>query len=133
MSRLSGPHPNLWQRSIVDLLKALGDDPKAYTAVALRAFMLERAKRHKIPRLKTYAVAIRSFLRFLVATGQCPAGREYALPPIANWQLASVPRYLVAEDVERAIAPVMANAAFVIGPSCSYLPAWVYGRVKLRI
>ena len=48
--------------------------------------MLERAKRHKIP------------------TGQCPAGREYALPPIANWQLASVPRYLVAEDVERAIA-----------------------------
>ena len=93
-----------WQRSIIDLLKALGEDPEAYTAVALRAFMLERAKRHKIPRLKTYAVAIRSFLRFLVATGQCPAGREYALPPIANWQLASVPRYLVAEDVERAIA-----------------------------
>ena len=95
---------DLWQRSIIDLLKALGEDPKAYTAAALRAFMLERAKRHKIPRLKTYAVAIRSFLRFLVATGQCPAGREYALPPIANWQLASVPRYLVAEDVERAIA-----------------------------
>ena len=29
---------------IVDLLEALGDDPKAYTAQALRAFMLERAK-----------------------------------------------------------------------------------------
>lgn len=95
---------DLWQRSIIDMLNVLGEDPKAYTAAALRAFMLERAKRHKIPRLKTYASAIRSFLRFLVATGQCPAGREYALPPIANWQLASVPKYLVAEDVERAIA-----------------------------
>src|SRR5262249_23712045 len=34
---------DLWQRSIIDLLKALGEDPKAYTAAALRAFMLERA------------------------------------------------------------------------------------------
>jgi integrase/recombinase XerD len=38
---------DLWQRSIIDLLKALGEDPKAYTAAALRAFMLERAKRYK--------------------------------------------------------------------------------------
>jgi site-specific recombinase XerD len=95
---------DLWQRPIIDLFKALGEDPKAYTAAALRVFMLERAKHYKVPRLKTYAVAIRGFLRFLVATGQCPAGREYTLPPIANWQLASVPRHLVVEDVERAIA-----------------------------
>ena len=93
-----------WQRSIIDLLKALGEDPKAYTAAALRGFMLERAKHYKVPRLKAYAVAIRGFLRFLVATGQCPVGREYALPTIANWRLASVPKHLVAEDVERAIA-----------------------------
>jgi integrase/recombinase XerD len=95
---------DLWQRSIIDLLRALGQDPRAYTAEALRTFMLERAKRYKVGRLKNYAVAIRGFLRFLVATGQCPVGREYALPAIANWQLAAVPRYLVAEDVERAIA-----------------------------
>jgi len=95
---------DLWQRPIVDLLKMLGEDPKAYTAEALRTFMLERAKRYKVGWLKTYAVAIRGFLRFLVATGQCPVGREYALPAIANWQLAAVPRYLVAEDVGRAIA-----------------------------
>jgi site-specific recombinase XerD len=95
---------DLWQRPIIDLLKNLGEDPKTYTAEALRTFMLERAKRYKVGRLKTYAVAIRGFLRFLVATGQCPVGREYTLPAVANWQLASVPRYLVAEDVERAIA-----------------------------
>jgi site-specific recombinase XerD len=95
---------DLWQRPIIDLLRTLGEDPKAYTAAALRAFMLERAQRYKVGRLKTYAVAIRSFLRFLVATGQCPMGREYALPAFANWQLAAIPRYLVGEDVERAIA-----------------------------
>ena len=94
----------LRQRSIIDLLHTLGDDPSAYTASALRGFMLDRAKRHKVGRMKNYAVAIRGFLRFLVATERCPVGREYALPTIANWQLASVPRYLVEEDVERAIA-----------------------------
>jgi integrase/recombinase XerD len=95
---------DLWQRPIIDLLKTLGEDPKAYTAEALRTLMLERAKRYKVGRLKTYVVAIRGFLRFLVATGECPVGREYALPAVANWQLAAIPRYLVAEDVERAIA-----------------------------
>jgi site-specific recombinase XerD len=94
----------LRQRSIIDLLQTLGDDPSAYTASALRSFMLDRTKRYKVGPMKNYAVAIRGFLRFLVATERCPAGREYALPSIANWQLASVPRYLVAEDVERAIA-----------------------------
>ncbi|MDE1940045.1 MAG: tyrosine-type recombinase/integrase [Alphaproteobacteria bacterium] len=95
---------DLWQRCIVDLLETLGDDPDAYSALALRAFMLERAKRYKIGRLKTYAVATRGFLRFLIATGRCPSGREYAVPTIADWKLATVPKYLVAEDIERAIA-----------------------------
>jgi site-specific recombinase XerD len=94
----------LRQRSITDLLQTLGDDPSAYTASALRGFMLDRAKRYKVGQMKNYAVAIRGFLRFLVASERCPVGREYAVPPIANWRLASVPRYLVAEDVERAIA-----------------------------
>ena len=94
----------LRQRFIIDLLQTLGADPTAYTASALRGFMLDRAGRYKIGQMKNYAVAIRGFLLFLVATKRCPAGLEYAFPPIANWRLASVPRYLVAEDVERAIA-----------------------------
>jgi len=66
--------------------------------------MLDRAGRYKIGQMKNCAVAIRGFLLFLVATGRCPVGREYAFPPIANWRLASIPRYLAAEDIERAIA-----------------------------
>jgi site-specific recombinase XerD len=31
-------------------------------------------------------------------------GRDYAVPRFANWQLASTPNFLVADDIERAIA-----------------------------
>jgi integrase/recombinase XerD len=31
-------------------------------------------------------------------------GRDYAVPGFANWQLASVPRFLAANDIDRAIA-----------------------------
>ncbi len=93
-----------YQTSLVDLLKILGDDPKAFTAQAVRAFVLERAKPHSRGRAKTIATSTRAFLRYLVATGQCPTGRDYAVPRFANWQLTSVPRFLVAEDVARVVA-----------------------------
>jgi integrase/recombinase XerD len=93
-----------YQTTLIDLLKILGDDPKAFTAQAVRAFVLERAKPHSRGRAKTIATSTRAFLRYLVATGQCPAGRDYAVPRFANWQLASVPRFLVAEDIERVVA-----------------------------
>jgi len=93
-----------YQTTLVDLLKALGDDPKAFTAQAVRTFVLERARPHSRGRSKTIATSTRAFLRFLVATGQCPAGRDYAVPRFANWQSASVPRFLAADDIERAIA-----------------------------
>ncbi len=52
---------------IVDLLKALGDDPTAYTAVAVRGFVLGRAARHGRGRAQAIASTTRSFLRHLVA------------------------------------------------------------------
>jgi site-specific recombinase XerD len=44
------------------------------------------------------------FLRFLIARGQCPVGLDAAIPTVADWRLASLPRYLPPEDVERLIA-----------------------------
>jgi integrase/recombinase XerD len=94
----------LWQPIVIDFLKALGDDPGAFTAEAVRTFVLQRAKPHSLAHAKNIAVATRAFLRFLVATGQCPTGREYAVPSFAHWQMATVPRFLAAEDIARAIA-----------------------------
>ena len=93
-----------YERILAELLAAIGDDPRAYTAEALRGFVLERARRHRIARAKTVVVATRAFLRFLGATGRRLPGMEHAIPGFASWQLSSVPRFLAAEDVERVIA-----------------------------
>ena len=93
-----------YQTILVDLLQALGDDAQAYTPQAIRAFVLERARPHGLARTKSVAVATRAFLQFLVATGRCPAGREYAVPGFAGWQLTSVPDFLGPEEIERVIA-----------------------------
>ncbi len=93
-----------WQYDIVALLKALGDDPNAYTALAIRRFVRRRAKRFCFGRAKIIGVATRAFLRFLIACGQCPVGRDQAVPSFANWQLAGIARYLPEDDLERVIA-----------------------------
>src|SRR5438132_12530916 len=76
------------------------------------------------PRTKKIVQAVRMFLRFLIATGQCAPGLEHALPTIAHWRLASLPKYLPTETVEHVLAscdratPIAGHA---IGPcSCSW-------------
>jgi integrase/recombinase XerD len=94
---------DVYQGVLVGLLDAAGDEARLYSPEALRAFVLDRARPHGIERAKSIVVAVRSFIRFLGATGRCPAGMEHAIPGFASWRLASVPRFLVAEDVERVI------------------------------
>jgi integrase/recombinase XerD len=94
---------DIYQRTLKGLCTALGDDAHAYSVEALRAFVLDRARPHGIESAKSITVAVRSFLRFLGATGQCPEGLEQAIPGFACRQLAAVPRFLLPEDVERLI------------------------------
>jgi hypothetical protein len=65
---------DVYQGILGDLLVALGDDPCAYTATRLRAFVLARAQPYGISRAKSIVVAVRAFLRFLGATGRCAPG-----------------------------------------------------------
>jgi site-specific recombinase XerD len=44
------------------------------------------------------------FLRFLIAEGKCAVGLDAAIPTAAHWRLASLPRHLQPEEVERLIA-----------------------------
>lgn len=94
----------LRQPIIVDLLEMLGDDPATYTAAVVRGFVLVRAAPHGRGRAQAVASATRSFLRYLVATGQCPLGLDHAVPGFANWQLAATPRYLSGPDLARVLA-----------------------------
>jgi len=92
-----------YQRVLLGFVEKLGEDPGQYTAEALRTFVFERARPHGIYRAKSIVVAIRALLRFLGATGQCSPGMEHAIPGFASWQISSVPRFLVPDDVKRVI------------------------------
>ncbi len=93
-----------YQTTLIDLLASLGNDPAAYTAAAIRNFVLERAGPHGRGRAQGIAVATRAYLRYLIATGRCPIGRDHAVPGFANWQLSTVPKFLSADDLARVIA-----------------------------
>jgi len=93
-----------YRRPIIELLHTLGEQPEYFEAKALRTFILERVGRRGIGQAKTIVQAVRMFLRFLIATGQCAPGLEHALPTIAHWRLASLPKYLPAEMVEHVLA-----------------------------
>lgn len=43
-------------------------------------------------------------MRFLIANGHCAVGLDAAIPTLAHWRLAALPRSLPPDDVERVIA-----------------------------
>jgi site-specific recombinase XerD len=89
---------------IRELLRRLGEEPSRFDAHRLRAFVLEKTRSCGWATAKNYAKVLRMFLRFLIAEGQCAVGLDAAIPTVAHWRLASLPRYLQPEDVERLIA-----------------------------
>lgn len=86
-----------------ELLKSVGEDPRKLDARCLRQFVLRQSQGGKWVARRCRS-ALRMFLRFLTAEGHCRAGLLGAIPLVAHWSLASLPRYLPAEDVERLIA-----------------------------
>jgi site-specific recombinase XerD len=87
-----------------EFLAAEGDDPAEYDAAKVRAFILAQADRSGRSRIKSVVNAVRMFLRFLAVAGACPAELVAAVPRIAQWKLAALPRYLAATDVERLVS-----------------------------
>ena len=89
---------------IRELLQRLGEEPNRFDARRLRAFVLEKSRSCGWGTAKNCATVVRMFLRFLIAEGQCAVGLDAAIPTVAHWRLASLPRYLPGKDVERLIA-----------------------------
>jgi integrase/recombinase XerD len=89
---------------VQEFLAALGDDAAAYDAARVRAFILAQTSRSGRSRAKWIVNAVRMFLRFLAVGGACPADLVAAVPVIAHWKLAALPRYLAASDIERLVA-----------------------------
>jgi site-specific recombinase XerD len=89
---------------IRELLRRIGDQPSRFNTRRLREFVLEKSRSWGRGAAKNCTTAVRMFLRFLIAEGQCTVGLDAAIPTLAHWRLASLPRYLPPEDVERLIA-----------------------------
>lgn len=91
-------------RHIRELLVRVGERPDALDARTLRQFVLEGSQRCGWAAAKQRTTALRMFLRFLIAEGHCASGLAGAIPVLAHWRLASLPRYLPEADVELLIA-----------------------------
>lgn len=89
---------------IRELLQRLGEEPSRFDARRLRAFVLKKNRSCGWGTAKNCTAALRMFLRFLIAEGRCAAGLDAAIPTVAHWRLAPLPRYFSPEDVERLIA-----------------------------
>jgi site-specific recombinase XerD len=85
------------------LLSRLGQEPEKFCARNLRQFVMEASQECGWAAAKKCTTALRMFLRFLIAEGKCTAGLDAAIPVLAHWRLASLPRYLCEDDVERLI------------------------------
>ncbi len=93
-----------YRRHIRELLSQLGEVPSRWVVHHLRAFVLEKSRGAGWAATKTCTTALRMFVRFLIAEGHCAVGFEAAIPTVAHWRLATLPRYLQPDEVERLIA-----------------------------
>lgn len=84
------------------LIDHIGENPTLYNSTALRLFILDIEKRTSARRATISAIltAVRSFLRFLVATGQCCSTLPGALPQLASWRLTKLPTVITSAEVQ---------------------------------
>jgi len=78
-------------------------DVTKITPQAITDFVRRQATKLKSSVCAAPATSIRVFLRFLVAYHGLPAGIIGAVPTIRQWKLASLPKHLSAEEVDRTL------------------------------
>lgn len=95
------PTLRLYARGAAELLQALGKDVSQWTAHAVRNFLLRRASQCGAPTTQKLITSLRAFLRYLNFHGESCDDLALAIPAVAHWRLAKLPRCLSAEEVNR--------------------------------
>src|SRR6516225_4524193 len=98
------PILRLYSRGAAELLDALGEDVRAWTPEVLRTFLLDRANQCGAETTQKLITSLRAFLRYLSFRGEARPDLDLAIPAIAHWRLASLPRCLSAKELQRLIA-----------------------------
>jgi site-specific recombinase XerD len=94
----------LYSGGVRVLLDALGDDVSQWSPQAVRAFLLDRSSQCGAETTQKLITSVRAFLRYLSFRGEIRSDLDLAIPAIAHWRLARLPRCLSAEELNRLIA-----------------------------
>ena len=97
------PTLRLYCRGAAELLQALGDDVGRWTFQAVRQYLLHRASESGAPTIQKLITSLRAFLRYLSFRGKARYDLDLAIPAVAYWRLATLPRCLSANEVDRLI------------------------------
>jgi integrase len=79
-------------------------DIKKVTPQAITDFVCEQSAKLKPSSCAAPSTSMRVFLRFLITFRGLPAGVVGAVPTIRQWKLASLPKHLSVEEVDRTLA-----------------------------
>ncbi len=79
-------------------------DPSRLTPADVVAFITSLRHRFSPGSMRTVRSSLRSFFRFLRSEGFCGDELEAALPAVAHWRLATLPRSLTEQQVEQVLA-----------------------------
>lgn len=88
------PTLRLYSRGATELLAALGEDVRTWNPQSLRVFLLNRANECGAETTQKLITSLRAFLRYLSFCGEARPDLDHAIPAIAHWRLASLPRCL---------------------------------------
>ena len=81
-----------YQRALRALLPRLGASPGAYDAASIRAAILHGAQSRSRSQIAHESTTLRSYLRFLAASGMCRPGLVGAVPSIRRQPASRSPR-----------------------------------------
>ncbi len=94
----------IYSRQLRRFLRAVGNQPEEYDAKQLRQFVLSNAQGFSHSHTESIVTAVRMFVRFLIATQRCDSALKNAIPRLAKWSKATLPKYLEPELIDRVIA-----------------------------
>jgi len=100
----SDPTLRQYSRGACQLIDELGADVASWTAQSVRDFLLGRASKCGLPTTQKLITSLRAFLRYVSFAGKSRDDLAMAVPAVASWRLARLPRYLSQDELLRVIA-----------------------------
>ena len=91
------------------MLATLGTDVATWTPQLVRQSLVTAVRREHAASTQHLITATRAFLRYLAFRGEARADLAFAVPAVAHWRLAALPRHLSVDELRRVLAACEGN------------------------